>query len=299
MPEVTVVMPVYNAQDYLITAVESILNQSYCDFEFIIIDDGSIDNSYQILNEYALKDSRIVLIRRENKGLVYTLNQACDLAKGAFIARMDADDEALPERLAIQVDFLKTHREISVAGGQVELIDSDGWPIMTMGELTQHADIDQAHMRGEGGAIIHPAATLRKELLHEVGGYSESYTCAEDLDLWLRMAEVGQLANCSEVILKYRQHVDSIGSSRREEQYLSAKRAVMDAHDRRGIQFTETAFPEYKKTPSLAALYLKWGWWSLGANNVATARKYALRRLRATPFNTESIKLLLASLRGW
>jgi len=299
MPKISVVMAVYNCDKYLGEAVDSIRTQTFRDFEFIIVDDGSSDRSGELLRQYSKNDARINLIQRENRGLVYSLNQACHLAQGEYVARMDADDVALPKRFEKQLEFMTAAPEVSAVGSKVELIDSVGAPLKYMAGFTSHKEIDQCHMRGEGGAIIHPAALIRYGALENVGFYSSDYEYAEDLDLWLRVAEIGQLANLSEVLLQYRQHANSIGSSKREQQYLSARRAVESAHRRRKLIFDEAKFMTYKETPSLVDMYLKWGWWALEAKNVSTARKYAILRGVKKPISIDSLKLLAASIRGW
>lgn len=122
MAKVSVVMPVYNSEKYLKESIESILNQSYSDLEFIIINDGSTDNSFKIIKEYAKLDKRINVISRENKGIVYSLNEAIRLAKGEYIARMDADDISAPKRIEKQISFLKSHRDIDILGTQVKVV---------------------------------------------------------------------------------------------------------------------------------------------------------------------------------
>jgi len=116
--KVSIVMSVYNAQKYLDEAIESILNQTYSNFEFIIINDGSTDKSLEIIENYAKKDSRIIVINRENKGLIYSLNEGIRKANGKYIARMDADDISLPQRLEKQVEFMEKNKNIGICGTQ-------------------------------------------------------------------------------------------------------------------------------------------------------------------------------------
>ena len=113
---VSVVMSVYNSEKYLPEAIESILNQTYTNFEFIIINDGSTDNSLRIIKEYANKDKRIIVISRENKGLIFSLNEGIEVSKGKYIIRMDADDISLPNRLKIQLDFMEKNKDIAICG---------------------------------------------------------------------------------------------------------------------------------------------------------------------------------------
>lgn len=294
----SVVMPVYNGGNFLSETMQSILTQTLSDFELIVIDDGSTDSSLQLLKDCAARDSRIRLISRENRGLVPTLNEACQMARAPYIVRMDADDIAHPQRFEKQYAFMEANPELLGSGCQVLLIDADGAPIKAMGTLTSHEAIDADHMAGLGGAIIHPSAIIRREVLERIGYYSDDYSCAEDLDLWLRIAEIGPVANMEDVLLSYRQHPGSIGASSRERQYRSAKAAVQAACRRRNLAFDEGSFAPAKTNPSKQELYRKWGWWGLQAGYRSTAYKYAWRSVFTAPFNMAAWKLLYCTLRG-
>lgn len=297
-PRVTALMPVYNNERYIAAAVESILNQTFRDFEFIIIDDGSSDGSLQMLERYAREDSRIRLASRPNTGYTIALNEGLRIARGEYIARMDADDVASPERFEMQVQYLDDHPDCTVVGGNVLLIDRDGDPIREMCLGYSHEEIDAAHMQGKGGAIIHPAATIRKSALDRVGEFREDYECAEDLDIFLRLAEVGRVANLPEVVLRYRQHLSSIGYSRADEQQRFTICAVRDAHERRGIPLPpEWEYPFQGKV-SAASSYRKWVWWALSGQNVGTARKYAVKALLREPYTVESWRAMYCAVRG-
>jgi glycosyltransferase involved in cell wall biosynthesis len=298
LPAISVLMPVYNAERYVAEAVESILKQTFTDFEFIIINDGSTDRSLQILQHYAKQDVRIRLINRENRGLVKTLNEGVGLAKTPYIARMDADDISYPCRLAKQVKFLEEHPGFVVIGSKVQLIDEDGDPLRLFSLETTHREIDLAHLQGEGGAIAHPAAMIRKDALKSVGGYRAEFIHSEDLDLWLRMAEGGELGNLPNVLVDYRQHLHSVGHKYRNEQIASTNKAVNDALERRGIvkgKFSKIEMPIASKKQ----LILKWGWWALGAGNIKTARKYAIKAFKESPFCLETLKLCACVIRGY
>lgn len=297
-PKVSVLMPVYNAERYLAEAVESILEQTFEDFEFIIINDGSTDNSLSILQEYAAKDERIRLISRENRGLVATLNEMIDLAQGELLARMDADDIALPERLERQVAYLGTHSDCVVVGVRVTLIDPDGETLRPWGKHTTHEEIDAEHMAQRGGAITHPAAVIRAHAMRQIGGYSKELYPAEDLDLFLRLAEIGQVANIDEILLHYRQLPTGIGYSKREQQVAAGREAVRLAHRRRGLPIVNAPTGKGVRLEPMVHNLRKWAWWALGAGNVATARKHAWRAWLRTPLSSRSWRVLVCALRG-
>lgn len=296
---VTALMPVYNNERYLAAAVESILNQTYRDFEFIIIDDGSSDGSLTMLEQYAADDSRIRLFSRPNTGYTIALNEGLRLARGEFIARMDADDIAAPDRFRRQVQYLDDHPDCVVVGGSVLLIDRDGDPIREMCLGYSHEEIDGAHLQGKGGAIIHPAAMIRKWGFDRVGEFREDYECAEDLDIFLRLAEVGKVANLPEVVLQYRQHLSSIGYARADEQQRYTVCAVRDAHERRGIPLSADWRHPIQGKVSAASSYRKWVWWALSGQNVRTARKYAMKAIWREPHVVESWRALYCAVRGY
>jgi len=298
-PVVSVLMPVYNAEKYLAEAVESILVQTFQDFEFIIIDDGSTDRTHAILGECQRKDERIRLYSRENRGLVPTLNEGLSYARGRYIARMDADDISLPERFQVQVEYLEKNSDHVAVGTKVLIIDPEGLPICPFSTLLNHEDIDGAHLSLKGGAITHPSVMMRKEAVLAVGGYRQEYIHAEDLDLFMRLAEIGRLANLAECLFQYRMHYGSIGNSKRGLQLKSAFNALVDAHRRRKLPLPNEADYVLENTPSLVGLHRKWAWWALGAGNKKTARKHALIAFRHSPFAWGNFKLLACSLRGY
>jgi glycosyltransferase involved in cell wall biosynthesis len=193
-PAVSVLMPVYNAEQYLEAAVRSILDQTYRDFELIIIDDGSTDGSLAILQRLAAEDTRIRLVSRPNTGYTIALNQAIALARGQLLARMDADDISMPNRFHLQVDYLNAHPECVALGGRLIMIDPTGLKIMDFCKLTNHVQIDGAHINGGPSELGHPSVMMRRDAVVAAGGYDPAFEPAEDFDLWLRLAEHGRLA---------------------------------------------------------------------------------------------------------
>jgi glycosyltransferase involved in cell wall biosynthesis len=300
-PQVSVLMPVYDGERFLAEAVESILGQSFGDFEFLIFDDGSTDGSLEILAAYARRDPRIRLELRAHRGLIATLNEGIELARAGLIARMDADDVALPGRLARQVDYMRDHPECVALGSCVLIVDPQGRPICEFGRATAHAEIDAAHLSGLGGMLAHPAAMLRRSALMALGGYRSGFDHAEDRDLFLRLAELGCLANLPEVLLHYRVHLGSVGHTSLGEQRRAARRAIADARRRRGLEPEgphDGTLREGRSERSID-VYRKWGWWALAAGNVATARWYACASLLRSPLSPRAWRLAACAMRGW
>ena len=234
-PKISVVMAVFNGERYLADAVESILHQSFRDFELVILNDGSTDESGKILRDFALRDSRIRLFDRNRHGLTRGLNRGIAVAQGQYLARMDADDVALPARFQAQVDYLDAHPEVLALGGQARLVSPEGWPLCQWAVPTGHEEIDAAHMAGLPGQLIHPTSMMRLDAVRRVGGLNEQWTYAQDYDLWLRLAEIGKLSNLRETVLNYRLHFSSVTFARRRSQCESVAGIAKSARARRGM----------------------------------------------------------------
>jgi hypothetical protein len=219
-PLISVVMSVFNGERFLREAMESILNQSFRDFELIVIDDGSTDGSAEILSSFAGQDSRVQVHWQPNRGLVEALNRGFGLARGKYIARMDADDIAVRDRLLRQSSFLERNPEVGVVGGAIQRIDSAGKPLEVKHYARTDAEIKAALFRN-CSELAHPAVLIRKEVFVQTGGYRAAFVDAEDYDLWLRIAEHCQLANLDEILLKYRVHPAQVTRTKLRQQALS------------------------------------------------------------------------------
>ncbi|MDX1914639.1 MAG: glycosyltransferase family 2 protein [Methylophilus sp.] len=295
VPKISVVMSVYNAETYLAKAIDSVLNQTFKDFEFLMMDDGSTDKSLEIINQFAEKDSRCRVFTRENKGLIVSRNELVSFAKADIIANMDADDICMPTRLEQQYAFLCAHPECVVVTSPVILIDSDGEKITKYWNHLTHEEIDQGNLAGGGAYMCNPVATMRKLAFEEVGGLRARFQHAEDIDLYLRLAEIGKIGVISEPLLEYRQHLSSIGYTKKEKQFESMLLAVNEARQRRNMPLLEKYITELDD--KVSDVYYKWGWWALNDGNLKTARKYGFKLLQANPFNFNYIKFNLCVIR--
>lgn len=292
-------MPVYNAERYVAQAVQSILNQTFRDFEFIIVNDGSTDGSLAILERFAKADARIKLISRPNTGYVVALNEMLEQARGEFIARMDADDEAAPNRFAVQVALLSDDPSIVACGSNVILIDPDGDILIPMARPQSHDEIDSWHLAGRSGAAIaHPAVMIRRAAIEAVGGYEVEYCPAEDVELFLRLAEHGRLTNVQQPLLRYRVHFNSVGHSRRQEQLSALSRAASVARLRRGLSSTSASVTSTKELDDRATVLIRWAWWALAGGNLGTSRKHAFRAIRSSPWRLDAWRVAMCSVRG-
>lgn len=219
VPKVTVLMPVYRNEQYLKEAIESIINQTFKDFEFLIICDDPSDNIKSILNHYHHLDGRIkTFYYQERQGLVATLNKGCELAKGKYIARMDADDISYPRRLELQVDFLDAHPHIGVVGSMVQFIDSNGNKKRS-NAYTSGAPLENGFIKWRmcfSCPIAHPTVMIRKDIMRRAGGYSPNMIHAEDYDLWRRMSSLTQLSNLPDPLLYLRMHDTNVSKIHNE-----------------------------------------------------------------------------------
>ncbi len=207
-PCVSFILPIHNAEPYLAETLASLFAQTLTDFEIIAINDGSTDATPDILHTAARNDSRLRIIHRKNKGLVATLNEAIDLARANYLARIDADDICLPHRLAVQRAYLDAHPEIAVLGSAIETFSTQNHPASPV----IHYPPDPAAPLLFRNALAHPAVMMRKNVLdaHALR-YQQPYRCAQDYDLWCRcIANKIKIANLPDVLTNYRLHAGQI-----------------------------------------------------------------------------------------
>lgn len=218
LPTVSVVMSVYNGAEHLRASLESILGQSFTDFEFLIVNDGSTDQSAAILAEYAAGDARIRVIDQENQGLTKALIRGCGEARGEFIARHDSDDLTLPGRLARQAAWLESHPETSFVCCWSYGIGPEAELLFEVRRSTDARDLLSGILERGEGPPGHGSVMFRAEAYRQVGEYRAAFRYAQDWDLWLRLAEVGQFACVPEFGYAFRISESSISSFRRRHQ---------------------------------------------------------------------------------
>ena len=202
-PLVSVAMVTRNVERFLPEAIESILNQTFTDLEFVIVDFGSTDASKSIISSYQLKDHRIKLHEIPSCTLSEARNVSCSLSTGRYIAIMDADDVALPHRLECQLEFLEKHPEVGVVGGDTEWIDRTGAVLRTQHHPRGDSEIRETLL--SASPFCNPSVVVRREVFLATGGF-RNVPPAEDYDLWLRAAEHCKMANLPRILLRYRIH---------------------------------------------------------------------------------------------
>lgn len=233
-PLISVLLPVCNGEQFLRQALDSVLAQSLRDHEVIVVDDGSTDRTAEILKEYQSSDDRVAVNHQAASGIVASLNTALGLASGEYIARMDCDDIAIPDRFERQIRFLHEHPGVGVLGGSAVVIDIDGRPIGSLRYPVEDRQIRAALV--ETNAFCHPATMMRRSALQAVGGYRHAFPHAEDYDLWLRISEHFQMANLREAVLRYRFHAGQVSIRELQQQLLEVVAARVSLKLRRARQ---------------------------------------------------------------
>jgi glycosyltransferase involved in cell wall biosynthesis len=252
VPQVSVVMSVYNGGRFSAEAIDSILRQTFADFELIIIDDASTDDTAAILASYG--DPRIRRIKNtENLGLTRSLNLGISLAKGFYIARHDADDISEPDRLRQQVAFLRSHTGVGLVGTNYHIIDTRGQVLETV--RLPATDRELRARIVQGNIFCHGSVMFRRDVLDVVGGYHEGFPVTQDYDLWLRLAEHSEIANLNAVLYHFRFASGTISRKKRGAQ-LSYRQLAKALAEQRRSTGTEQAIPddvmsEYPPEPRL------------------------------------------------
>lgn len=211
-PHITVLMPVRDGARWLPAAVDSVLDQSCRELELVVVDDGSTDDTAAILAAYSSREARVRVLRSEASGLVAALNRGLEAARAPLVARLDADDVTLPQRLARQAALMREDPRLELLGAWAEIIDAEGRPSGRMRRPIEPEAL--RHTLRVENPFIHSTVMFRTETVRRLGGYRAAFTAAEDYDLWLRIAEVGDVANLGECLIRYRRHAG--GVTRRE-----------------------------------------------------------------------------------
>lgn len=294
-PLLSVVMPVKNGMPYLAESVESILGQTFSDFEYIIVDDGSTDETPRLLESFAVEDSRIRVCQAEGAGLVDALNTGVAAIRGKYIARMDADDVARSDRFAKQVAFLESHPDHAAIGTGFLLMDAGGNPIEAITDELDHEEVLARLLRGYT-VLCHPTVLLRTQAVQQVGAYSKNHECSEDYELYLRLSDHWKLAVLEDALLHYRIHLKSVTRQHRDLQLSRKRRALEEAWQRRGLPPAEFDYALVMDPPTKQQLRRRWIRRAFRAGNYATAWKHTSCLLWEEPLCGENWGLALRSL---
>jgi glycosyltransferase involved in cell wall biosynthesis len=289
-------MPVYNSEAYLADSIGSILAQTFTDWELICVDDGSRDGSLEVLRRYEGCDPRVHVFSRPNTGVTRARNDGIAVARGHYIAVMDSDDVALPERLRRQVDYMESHPECVGLGAAVRIVGPDLMPIWDEPKPLDHETIDELTLSGCGAAIREPVAMFRAEAIRQIGGYRDECLTHQETDLYLRLAEIGRLANLPDFLLLYRQRLGSVNRTQQALQDQYRDKIVRDARIRRSLPVGPDLVDSEEATIQADTGCGSWAKWSHEAFNGgyrSTAQRYAWRALRSEPLAVSSWKAVL------
>jgi glycosyltransferase involved in cell wall biosynthesis len=244
--QISIVMPAFNAERFLPEAIESVLGQTWHDFELIILDDGSRDRTLEIAQSYALRDSRVSVESHANMGIAATLNKGLALSTSEWVVQMHADDVMMPNRLERQLAFVAEHPELAAASSWIKHINAEG-KVIARGNspLITHEAVQKLFIANELIGVSHPACILRKSAVRAVGGYREQFRVNEDIDLWSRLLEHGyKILVQPECLLGYRIHVGSASIARARTIYQQVH-WVKDCMLRRRRGEQEVSWPEF------------------------------------------------------
>lgn len=206
-PEISVILPVYNSEKFIASAIESVLQQTFKNFEFLIINDGSTDNSLSIIQTF--EDPRIRVFDKKNTGLIDTLNFGISQSIAPWIARMDQDDICRKDRFETQYKLI--NNDIAVIGSQALLIDQNSSIYGRTNFATEHNEILN-RMEQQFSNVIHPSTLINRSYLEKVGGYDPKMSAAEDFDLWFRISKLGKIVNVNDTLLSLRKHGTNMSS---------------------------------------------------------------------------------------
>ena len=303
--DVSVVMSVFNGATTLRETLDSVLHQEDCRFEFIVINDGSTDESGAILDERAVHDPRLRIIHQHNTGLTRALILGCGLATGEFLARQDCGDISLPGRLSLQCEFLRVNSGAVMTSCSVDFFGPEGEPLFTNCSPGSqlHERLSRLDARQVRGPPHHGSTMFRRSAYVQVGGYRAAFVVAQDLDLWLRLHEIGLCLGQDEVRYRARLEAGSISAARRDDQLKLTELAVDCARQRRagGDDVTLLASraprpPIRRKNKRLEhARFYHFIGSCLRERDPVAARRYFLKAFRSHPLMLKSLIRYISS----
>ncbi len=292
-PSISIVMPVYNGDRYLRQTLASLRWQTFTDWEAVCVNDGSTDDSLAILKQFAAADPRFRIVDQENQGIVAALNAGIHAVRSEWIARIDSDDVAVPERLATQWEFVRQNRDVVVVGSYMLFTDPDGFPICTERYATRHEEIEQALLGGKAGSFGHPSVLIRRDAAIQAGLYRKEYEWVEDIDLWLRIIQLGRVANIPQVLMHYRQHEQSVCWNRRALQHERGHRLLAAARAERGLATADASSEPPSAPRKQTAAAGKWARRAARSGYYRTALRQWRRQAVAEPLSYLTLRVTL------
>lgn len=304
-PSVSVLMPVFNTDAYLLEALMSISNQTFTNFELVVLDDGSSDKSLRIIQEYALLENRMTYVSRPNKGLIASRNELLSLAQGEFIAWMDSDDISLPDRLQKQIQYFRINPNVLCLGSAAQCIDPDGRNLNIEHYPSNHEDIVACQLNG--GGMRFATTMIPTAILESLGGFREPLKMGEDFDFLIRLSEKGIVSNLPESLYLYRQHLKSVCAStgpawtiyRDAVLKLARERATVGSDILQKGGSLNLTLPKNQSTRKLEAVALaNWANSALDNKDKSLALKYAIASISRNPTSRGGWRVLKKLLIG-
>ena len=292
-PTVSVILPVWNGERFLAEAVESVLAQTFEDIELLLVDDGSTDSTADLARDFARRDARVKVVRLPRGGIAEALNAGIARAGGQYVARMDADDISHPSRLAKQIAYLVANADCVAVGSAIEVIDEGGAFVGTLTYPARHTEITHKMLNGVATALAHPTVVMRTEALLAIGGYRRDRSPSEDLDLWIRLSQIGKLANMSEPLLRYRRHCDTVAVRERDGQWKIGNEIINEARKTHGLRPLEVR-PLSAARRRLASYHLECARTALMTGPRGAAIKHARASIASEPLWPEPYLTLAA-----
>jgi len=306
-PEISVVMSVFNDERNIESTIQSILSQSFSNFEFIIINDGSTDNTESAARSQQLSDNRITVYNQENQGLTSALILGCAKAKGKYIARQDCGDASFPERLQHQYECLTKNQNLAMVSCGVQFLAPEGEEIYTIIQSREQAANGPKQLNDKTikGPPHHGCVMFRKDLYEVVGGYRKEFKVAQDLDLWTRLIEIGGHESLQKIFYQAVSSPNSISSLRRNQQLQTTKKIIecsiarlesgSDSHILKNIVQSELTHAKPSRISNSNFYYFIAS--NLTGINPRASRKYLYKALQSNPLNFKAlIKLILQKL---
>ncbi|MBD2028357.1 glycosyltransferase [Leptolyngbya sp. FACHB-711] len=304
--KVSVVLPVFNAENFIAKSVRSILNQTFTNFEFLIIDDGSTDRTFDIIRSLENEDSRIRIFRTSNRGIVDALNFGILHSSGKYIARMDADDIALPQRFEKQVDFLDKNSNYVIVGNSIGAIDQRGrflgnFITGQLGPFSPGED-EVSRILNVGAFLLHPTVMYRKDVALRIGGYRKEYEWIEDADFYNRIIKEGFAYCLPEVLLHYRVHLKSVTRTKSHTQQILKHKLAVEMGGSKSLLLSEgiEKFSDTEASQEYQLNFLRQ--WSYLSNRHGggklTSLSLLLEALAIAPFSKKNWITLLLILFG-
>lgn len=304
-PKISVVMSVFNGADVLASSINSVLSQTWSDFEFIIINDGSTDESQLILEGFQAADSRIVIIQQDNQGLTKALMNGCALAKGQYIARQDNGDVSLPDRFSKQVKYLEEDSSIVMVSSATTFVGPNGEDLYTVTQSSSEAD-NGIRVHSEGlqtkelsGPAHHGSVMFRKASYDAVGGYRAAFRVAQDLDLWTRLADQGKHFSLASELYRASLAKNSISVLQREKQVLASSVILSCCLARKKVGNDKAVIKQYLSqqqefssqkltTRQSDAAYYYFIASNLFNKNLSSSLKYLKQTIKNQPFHIKA-----------